>query len=175
MGKRRRRGGRAYGGDGLPTLRLGADDAVSAQLPPPSLDCRGIAGQPVWLMLCMWEGRVSGVELPSLAIASIAAAAAWGEIAWPFGWTKRYSEAGPAQYATGHLWFGLFSCVVGKADGFVCVQMVEGKASDLGRWRTISFQSFACIALDHCATTSRATFQKGESVFRSLRGEAFFL
>jgi len=51
--------------DGGPFLRLEADDdAMLTQLLPPSLDCRGIAGQPVWLCLCLWEGRVSGVELP---------------------------------------------------------------------------------------------------------------
>jgi hypothetical protein len=61
MGNRRRRGGRADGGgddDGAdpPFVRLGADEAMLAQLLPPSLDCRGIAGQPVWL--CCVCGRV---------------------------------------------------------------------------------------------------------------------
>jgi hypothetical protein len=56
MGKGMRVGSRADGGDddndgGPPLPRLGADDAMLAQPLAPSLECRGITGQPVWLRL----------------------------------------------------------------------------------------------------------------------------
>lgn len=146
--------GRTDGGDdddgSSPLLRLGADVAML----PPSLDCRGIAGQPVWSWLCTGEGRVSGVELP-FATASIKRAVwqAYGgvRIAGLLDGPNTGSSSalhsrwhGPCVLACFHVWW---------ARRRVWYVVKWSKRTDLGRW--IFSLLDPCIALDHAALSSR--------------------
>ena len=160
MGKRRRRGSRADGGDGLPILRLGADDTMQAQLLPPSLDCRGIAGQPVWLMLCMWEGRVSGVELPLLAIASIEQQQGRDSLA--FWMDKTLFRGRPCTVRDWALVFWPVFVRGGQGGGFCMWSNGRGKATwAAGGW--ISFRS--CLALPWITVLRHTPLFPKERVF----------